>query len=132
MPTKASCVPVWLGGARDAGVSRAASSRPRLRQMPAMTDEIDDVNAAPRELPIDGVLDLHTFAPREIPDLVATWLSECHARGIYELRIIHGKGKGHLRRQVHALLSRRSDVVRFELAPEDRGGWGATWVLLRR
>jgi DNA-nicking Smr family endonuclease len=103
-----------------------------LRQVPAMTDELDDTKAAPIELPIDGVLDLHTFLPREIPDLVATWLAECHARGIFELRIIHGKGMGHLRRQVHALLARRSDVVRFGLAPEERGGWGATWVLLRR
>lgn len=83
------------------------------------------------ELEIDGVLDLHTFRPSDVPDLVPTWLDECKARGILEVRIIHGKGKGTLRRTVHAILERRTDVVRFGLAPAHLGGWGATVVLLR-
>ena len=66
-------------------------------------DEVEPV-----ELPIDGILDLHTFLPREVPDLVKTWLDECRARGIRELRIIHGKGRGNLRRTVHAILERRA------------------------
>ena len=86
----------------------------------------------PVELPIDGILDLHTFVPREVPDLVKTWIDECRARGILELRIIHGKGRGNLRRTVHVILERRSDVASFGLAPPDRGGWGATLVTLRR
>lgn len=85
----------------------------------------------PVELPIDGILDLHTFQPREVPDLVPTYLDECRARGITAVRIIHGKGTGTLRRTVHAILSRRTDVVSFELAPPERGGWGATLVTLR-
>jgi DNA-nicking Smr family endonuclease len=84
------------------------------------------------ELPIDGVLDLHTFDPRDVADLVPTWIDECRARGIHELRIIHGKGKGTLRRTVHAILARRTDVLEHRLAPPDRGGWGATLVVLRR
>jgi len=83
------------------------------------------------ELPIDGVLDLHTFLPREISDLVPTWIDECKAHGLKELRIVHGKGKGNLRRMVHTLLARRSDVAEFRLAPQERGGWGATLVTLR-
>jgi DNA-nicking Smr family endonuclease len=81
---------------------------------------------------MDGVLDLHTFSPREIADLVPTWLDECRRLGLYELRIVHGKGQGVLRRTVHAILERRNDVERFALAEATRGGWGATQVWLRR
>ena len=85
-------------------------------------DEDDDIV----ELPIDGVLDLHTFQPRDVPDLVPTWLDECKRAGITEVRIIHGKGKGVLRRTVHAILERRDDVLEHGLAPAHLGGWGAT------
>ena len=53
------------------------------------------------EIPIDGVLDLHTFTPQEVKDLVSTYLDECLERGITEVQIIHGKGKGVLRRIVY-------------------------------
>ena len=84
-----------------------------------------------RALPIDGMLDLHTFRPRDLPDLIPTWLAECRAHGLFEVRIVHGKGTGALRRSVHALLAQSSEVVHFRLAPEARGGWGATLVTLR-
>lgn len=99
-----------------------------------MADEKEDEDFDPDAvvaLPIDGTLDLHTFDPRDVGDLVPTWIDECRAHGITELRIVHGKGKGALRRTVHALLARRSDVVSYGLAPPDRGGWGATLVTLR-
>jgi DNA-nicking Smr family endonuclease len=83
------------------------------------------------ELPIDGVLDLHAFQAREVKDLVPEYLAECRARGIFEVRIIHGKGTGALRRGVHAILSRLPEVASFGLAMEDAGGWGATLVTLR-
>ena len=83
------------------------------------------------ELPIDGVLDLHTFRPSDASELVGDYLDECARRGIAAVRIIHGKGKGTLRRTVHAVLQRRSDVLEFGLAPPERGGWGATLVTLR-
>jgi DNA-nicking Smr family endonuclease len=93
-----------------------------------MSDDPDD--AVPLE--IDGVLDLHTFRPADVPDLVPTWLDECKAHGHFEVRIIHGKGKGVLRRTVHAILERRSDVVSYVLAPAHLGGWGATVIVLAR
>lgn len=83
------------------------------------------------ELPIDGVLDLHTFHPRDVADLVPTWLQECRERGFTELRIIHGKGQGVLRRTVHAILAREPAVVAYVTAPAERGGWGATLVTLK-
>ena len=96
-----------------------------------MADEDDFFDDEPVELPIDGVLDLHTFSPRDVPDLVPTYIDECRARGILELRIVHGKGKGVLRRTVHAILERRDDILEYRLAEPHRGGWGATLVTLR-
>ena len=85
----------------------------------------------PIELPIDGVLDLHTFKPREIKDLVIDYLAACQERGILRVRIIHGKGIGNLRRTVHALLAKHPDVISYALASEPFGGWGATIVHLK-
>jgi len=84
----------------------------------------------PVEMPIDGTLDLHTFEPGEVKDLVPHYLSECRRRGILQVRIIHGKGTGALRETVHAILSRLPEVESFRLAGEAGGGWGATIVIL--
>ena len=89
------------------------------------------VGDEPIELPIDGVLDLHTFQPREVKELVSDYLAECRARGILRVRIIHGKGIGNLRRTVHALLAKHPDVISFALAGEAFGGWGATIAHLK-
>jgi DNA-nicking Smr family endonuclease len=81
-------------------------------------------------LPIDGILDLHTFHPREVKDLVGEYLRACLEREIFEIRIIHGKGTGALRRTVHAALRSFKEVTTFRLAGEDAGGWGATIVTI--
>lgn len=85
----------------------------------------------PVALLIDGTLDLHTFDPRELEDLLPEFLRACRERGILEARIIHGKGRGALRRAVQALLGRREEVVSFRPADELAGGWGATLVRLK-
>jgi len=82
------------------------------------------------ELPIDGVLDLHTFRPREVGELVPDYLAECRARGILTVRIIHGKGTGALRETVHSILKPIDYVRDFHLAMGDSGSWGATVVEL--
>lgn len=85
----------------------------------------------PVQLPIDGVLDLHTFSPKDLKTLVPDYLHECRQHGILEVRIIHGKGSGTLRRTVHALLERMDMVAVFRLGDETCGGWGTTLVRLR-
>jgi len=85
----------------------------------------------PQPLPINGVLDLHTFRPEDIGGLVRDYLAACRERGILEVRIIHGKGIGNLRRSVHALLPRLADVASFADASTLYGGLGATIVRLR-
>jgi DNA-nicking Smr family endonuclease len=85
----------------------------------------------PIELPIDGTLDLHTFHPREVKELVPDYLAACQAKGILQVRIIHGKGTGTLRRTVHAVLARLPIVASFRLGGVGGGEWGATICLLR-
>ncbi len=92
----------------------------------------DYFETEPVNLPIDGTLDLHTFSPKDIKQLIPDYLTECYKRGIYEVRIIHGKGKGNLRRSVHALLERNSMVTGYRLAELFNGSWGATVVSLKR
>jgi DNA-nicking Smr family endonuclease len=83
------------------------------------------------ELPITGELDLHTFRPQELKELVPDYLAACRERGILQVRIIHGKGIGALRRTVHSILKRLPEVESFSLAGELSGSWGATMVTLR-
>jgi DNA-nicking Smr family endonuclease len=85
----------------------------------------------PIELPIDGTLDLHAFDPSEVKELVADYLSACQERDILTARIIHGKGRGVLRRIVHSVLAQLPEVASFRLGEEAAGGWGATVVSLR-
>lgn len=81
----------------------------------------------PVELPIDGTLDLHSFKPSDVKDLVPEYIDACRHKGILRIRIIHGKGTGALRETVHAVLRRLPHVKSFQLA-SDASGWGATIV----
>ena len=84
------------------------------------------------KLTIKDVLDLHTFRPKDIPDLLEDYFTECIKAGIYAVRIIHGKGKGIQKRRVRGLLERNTMVTSFKEAPPEAGGWGATLVELTR
>jgi dsDNA-specific endonuclease/ATPase MutS2 len=82
-------------------------------------------------LPVDGMLDLHTFRPKDVTDVVTEYLAACRVRGILRVRLVHGKGIGNLRRTVHAVLASHPAVVEYHLAGGQSGGWGATIVHLR-
>lgn len=88
-------------------------------------DNINSENEA-IEFPIDGVLDLHTFAPKDVKDLVITYIDECLKLGIMDIEIIHGKGKGVLRNIVHSILDRHPNVDSYNYG----NSWGATFVKL--
>lgn len=85
----------------------------------------------PIEIPINGVLDLHTFNPKELPALISDYLEACQEKKIYTVRIIHGKGQGIQKARVKSLLTRHPLVTATADAPPEAGGWGATVVALR-
>ena len=97
-----------------------------------MTDDDDETHSEePVALEITDVLDLHSFPPRDVPDLVRDYLELAHEKGLRQLRIIHGKGIGAQRQTVRTLLERDPRVIEFRDAPAEAGGWGATLVTLR-
>jgi len=83
------------------------------------------------EQPVDGTLDLHTFQPKEAASVVDEYLRVCREKGILEVKVIHGKGRGVLLRTVHALLEKHPLVLNFKLDTEG-SGWGATIVHLKK
>ncbi len=82
-------------------------------------------------LPIEDFIDLHPFRPRDIPDVVDSYLEAAIEAGFTEVRVIHGRGIGFQRDRVRQLLEKHADVESFTDAPPERGGWGATVVRLR-
>lgn len=86
----------------------------------------------PVVLPIEDSIDLHAFAPQDIPSVVEEYLEQCRRAGLYELRIIHGRGKGIQRDIIRSLLEKNPLVLSFKDAPAEAGGWGSTVVALRR
>ena len=85
----------------------------------------------PIQIPIEDVLDLHTFRPKDIADLLENYFDECIKAGIFSVRVIHGKGKGIQKKQVHRILQKNPQVKSFKDAPPEAGGWGATLVELK-
>lgn len=82
-------------------------------------------------IPIEDSFDLHSFLPRDVAGALSDYLEEAVRQGWHEVRIIHGKGKGVRRAEVHQLLAQDLRVAEFYDAPPERGGFGATVVLLR-
>lgn len=97
-----------------------------------MTDGHDDDTAIPEEvvLPIEDWIDLHPFRPEEIRSVVESYLEAALAKGLTEVRLVHGRGIGVQRRIVRSLLASHPAVVDFADAPPGSGGWGATVVRL--
>ena len=82
-------------------------------------------------VPIEDIIDLHTFRPQDIPDLMEDYIAECVRAGFASVRIIHGKGTGLQKKRVQGLLRRNPFVLSFKDAPIEAGGWGATIVELK-
>jgi dsDNA-specific endonuclease/ATPase MutS2 len=106
------------------------SARPSSAE-PGDGDGSDDAEAI-GTIAIEDAIDLHGFQPREIPAVVESYLEAAAAKGLTEVRLIHGRGKGVQRRRVQEVLAAHPLVERFGDAPGHRGGWGATIAWLRR
>jgi dsDNA-specific endonuclease/ATPase MutS2 len=88
----------------------------------------DPFGGEPVIVPIENVLDLHFFQPKEIRDVVREYLDAAYEEGFREVRLIHGRGIGVQRKAVRKILEADPRVKAFGDAPAEAGGWGATWV----
>ena len=94
-------------------------------------DDPERENGEPIELEVTDVLDLHSFPPRDVGELVRDYLDLAVERGFAQVRIVHGRGVGVQRERVRSILGRDARVEAFGDAPGEAGGWGATWARLR-
>ena len=83
----------------------------------------------PIRIPIEAELDLHAFAPRDIPSVVEEYVNEAAAAGFREVRLVHGRGRGVQRGIVQATLERHPLVVAF--SDDTASHLGATLARLR-
>jgi DNA-nicking Smr family endonuclease len=75
-----------------------------------------------RRIPIEGTLDLHAFAPRDIKSVVEEYVNAAHDAGFDEVRLIHGRGKGIQRGIVQQALENHPLVEAFWDAAESHLG----------
>ena len=120
-------------GVLAAGGRGSTAPRDKVGDAGAGDDDRDrpEEDAGPVVLPIEDGIDLHPFLPRDIPAVVEDYLEAAHARGLREVRLIHGRGIGVQRERVRKVLAASSLVHSFHDAPPERGGWGATIAYLR-
>jgi len=109
---------------------RGEPTEPEERAEPAEPEEPEEPEERPiTPLPIGPELDLHAFAPKDVPSVVAEYINEAHAAGLRRLRIVHGRGRGVQRGIVQSVLERHPLVVEFW--DDGSSHLGATGCLLR-
>jgi DNA-nicking Smr family endonuclease len=106
-------------------------TKPPILKQPLETDAPESPFGEAVVVPIEDSIDLHPFSPKDIPSVVEEYLQECLKVGIYEVRLIHGRGKGIQRRIIRSLLEKHPHVVSVTDASPEAGGWGATLARLR-
>ena len=79
-------------------------------------------------VPIEREIDLHAFAPRDIPSVVEEYINAAVDAGLTEVRLVHGRGRGVQRGIVQAALERHPLVVEFW--DDTRSHLGATIAAL--
>ena len=93
-------------------------------------EEFDPPFSDPVVVPIEDSIDLHAFSPKDIPSVVEEYIEQCIRAGIYEARIIHGRGQGIQRQIVRSVLEKIPLVLSFKDAPPESSGWGSTVAVL--
>jgi dsDNA-specific endonuclease/ATPase MutS2 len=103
----------------------------RKQSKESNTKNSDSPFGEPVVVPIEDSIDLHAFSPKDIPSVVEEYIEQCVRAGIYEVRMIHGRGKGIQREIVRSILEKHPKVLSCKDAPAESGGWGATVVQLK-
>jgi len=83
----------------------------------------------PVRIPIEAEIDLHAFAPKDIPSVVDEYIHQAHTASLREVRLVHGRGRGVQRGVVQQTLDRHPMVVEFFDDPASH--LGATIAILK-
>jgi DNA-nicking Smr family endonuclease len=95
-------------------------------------EQIDNENEAlPEFIHVTDVLDLHGFPPDLVFEAVTEFIENAKRLNLYDLRLIHGKGKSKLKYACYVALKDNPHVLKYYDAPPERGGWGATIIELK-
>jgi DNA-nicking Smr family endonuclease len=94
-------------------------------------ESISEENSAIRAYVVTDTLDLHGFFPQQVPQMIGDFIDNARRLKLQKLRVVHGKGKSRLKWEVHQALKANPQVESFADAPPERGGWGATVVVLK-
>ena len=87
-----------------------------------------DTTRLPRPETVPSSIMVRGMLVAEAMPLVANYLDKAYRSNHSVVTIIHGRGEGILRREVHALLSRLKYVKSYRLGVEGEGGYGVTIV----
>ena len=107
-----------------------SAGRKNRTEEPSESSPFDSPFSEPVVVPIQDFIDLHSFAPKDIPSIIEEYLEQCLQAGFREVRIIHGRGTGVQRKIVRSILEKHPAVLSFRDAPPEAGGWGATFAVL--
>lgn len=101
----------------------AGRERPRRSLRPPIRlEEPDEGTTIGREV------DLRGMSAEEAVEQLGRFLDRAALRQLHQVRIVHGKGTGTLKREVERILSGHPLVDRFRVGEPGEGGWGVTVV----
>ncbi|MBR1657630.1 MAG: Smr/MutS family protein [Synergistaceae bacterium] len=100
----------------------ATDKKAQVAAPPTDTTKLPKPESVPSSIMVRGML------VAEAMPLVANYLDKAYRSNHSVVTVIHGRGEGILRREVHALLSRLNYVKSYRLGVEGEGGYGVTIV----
>ncbi len=111
--------------ANEKDLVRIGAAVPLQPQRPHLSPDLDD-RPTPSELMVIGL------TSDDAVERVDKFLDQAFLAGVETVRIVHGHGKGILRKAIAGFLTNHPQVDRFALAPSEQGGAGATLVSLKK
>ena len=100
----------------------ATDKKAKVAMPPSDTSHLTKVDSVPPSIMVRGML------VAEAMPLVESYLDRAYRSNHHMVTVIHGRGEGILRREVHALCSKLKYVKSFRLGGEGEGGFGVTIV----
>ena len=83
-----------------------------------------------KKLDISPEINVHGFTCEEALNLIDKYIDDAILAGLNQIKIVHGKGTGALRKSVHNYLKKNTSIKSFRLGNFGEGDIGVTIVAL--